>query len=124
MILRDGGARRLGPEAGDGASSRDTDKAQTALGMAKGRGRQQVQQTASSRSAEHRHLVEGEAWMGLDCNGLGEPRDGTWSQSLSVVLDLLLSNQGPQFTPLLGEGERNHPIHHSAARKATVTSTW
>lgn len=84
MILCDGGARRLGPEAGDGASSRDTDKAQTVLGMTKGRGRRQVQQTASSWSAEHRHLVEGEAWMRLDCNGLGEPGDGTWSQSLSV----------------------------------------
>lgn len=99
MILCDGGARWLGPEAGAGASNRDTDEAQTALGMAKGRGRQQVQQTASSPSAGHRHLVEGEAWMGLDCNGLGEPGDGTYSQNLSVVLDLLLSNQGAPVHP-------------------------
>ena len=99
MILCGGGARWLGPEAGAGASTGDTDKAQTALGKAGGRGRRQVQQTASSASAEQRHLVEGEAWMGLDCNGLGDPGDGTYSQNLSVVLDLLLSNQGAPVHP-------------------------
>ena len=54
----------------------------------------------------------------------GNPEMGPGARAWVWSWTYCWATRGPQFTPLLGEGERNHPIHHSAARKATVTSTW
>lgn len=59
------------------------------------------------------------AWENLEMG----PGARAWVCSLSRSWTYCWATRGPEFTPLLGEGERNHPMHHSAAREATVMST-
>lgn len=60
MILCGGGARQLGPEAGDGqAAGIQTRLRQRLLPYKAGSTACRFSSLASSRSAEHRHLAEG-----------------------------------------------------------------